>query len=336
MLLLRAQTRVRIPGPRRTAALVRGLAGRSASLLQEAAAAAPPATPPPPAALVPYSSRTEAPDESGVPASDPRVAARQREFLVSQLPARIVAGQRAARVAAVAAEHRALEASYVGALAHTLLVREDITAQDIANPWRWAHQVYPDALPPPPGAAKPSAAQIAHGARVAADAALAARRFRAVDSDGSDSEVAAAAGESSGSEAEEERTLSDLLEEAGPTIDAIGRELNELEGVETRVRGERCVGGGLVSLPRLPPASPQPGDLLGLHEKASREHDEAVRAAGGAAAAEPGASENADYLPPPTLVAGGLLPGVHFEGAAPSQVRRGGRWDGGGEGEGRW
>lgn len=225
MLLLHAVSRVRAAASVRAAPLVRGLASRTAALRQESVPPSPP-PPAPSASLVPYSSRTAPPDDSGVPADDPRVPAKQREFLLSQLAPRVLSGQRAARVAAATAEYRALHASYVGALAHAMLVRVDLKEEDVANPWRWSHEVYADALPPPPGAPKPSAAELAHGARVAA---AAARRFRSVDdSDASDSELGPG-GSGSGSESEDdERALSALLEESGPAIDAIGREIDEL------------------------------------------------------------------------------------------------------------
>ena len=211
-------------------------------------AVASPTPPPPASSLVPFSSRTEAPTDDAVPADDPRVAGRQTEFLISNLPGRVATAQAAARRAAVIAENRAAAASYEGALAHMLLVHKDCTAEDYCNPWRWAHKTYPNAVPRPPPAYEPSPAELAHAARVASS------RFAATSSSGEEEEGdAALAGlEASSSSSDDEveaaqsGMLDGFLKHALPEVEALERDMRTL--VDSTEVGARRRRWGFISL----------------------------------------------------------------------------------------
>ena len=323
----------RVPHALRLPVAYRGL---SSSCVRRQAVASPP--PPPQASLIPFSSRTEAPTDDTVPATDPRVAKRQTEFLISNLPGRVASAQADARKAAVIAENRAAAASYEGALAHLLLVNKACTAEDYCNPWRWAHQTYPDAVPRPPPAYEPSPAELAHAARVASS------RFAATSSEEEEDEAVAGLEASSSSSDEEEELKSGMLggflKAALPEVEALERDMRSLvDATQVREEGGSAgtVSAALLDPPHFPTLPPhQPTDILPqLHAEGTAENDAAgaardrapasaasgtAMAASKAAAASTVAAAAAPL--PPALVGGGLLPGVHFEGAQASPVRR--------------
>jgi hypothetical protein len=123
-LRLRPRSLVRLHGFVPTASLRQGL-GSEASAVQR------------------YSELREAPQAPTVPLSDPRILERQVSLLFQQLPTRVVASQRDARVAEATAEAAGRLQRLEAYIAHMLLVRRRIRPVDLANPARFAHQLPP-------------------------------------------------------------------------------------------------------------------------------------------------------------------------------------------------